>query len=256
MLTHAAVHSNTKAHTHTHKVLHLTTQPPYWDPFHLTLLTTLVSCGLIGPHQTASPVVCIPALFTPFPPTPTRSLLPPSTPSIPPALPHHSHVCLSLAFISPSLLNSTTGDPLMVPLLDINPYLPLYIFPCQQMICKRRLFLWRNMNDRVCWADRFLGLHGPQEAPEMHNFIYPSYTSLYNKHLQHSFTHEKHFLLLFALKCCCWISCFHQHTPTFLRTHLSGILSPSRRCLCDGCGRAGFSFPVGVRVSRWCTVPS
>lgn len=101
MLIHASRSQEHKG-AHMHRVLPETTQPPYWDPFHLSLLTTVVSCGFIGPHQTTSQNVCIPLpLARSHPP----SLLHPTHPlSIPPSLPqrHRSHVCLSLAFISPA----------------------------------------------------------------------------------------------------------------------------------------------------------
>lgn len=84
-----------------HTVLCETTQTPYWDPFHLSLLTTVVSCSLIGPHQTASLTlsVFLPCSLTTLPHSPTPSF-PPLT--YLPTHQHHPHVCLSLAFISPA----------------------------------------------------------------------------------------------------------------------------------------------------------
>lgn len=83
--------------SHMHTVLCETTQPPYWDPFHLSLLTTVVSCGLIGPHQTAS---LTSSVITRNPPSLAHCLL--SFSHSIPTHQHHTHVCLSLAFISPA----------------------------------------------------------------------------------------------------------------------------------------------------------
>lgn len=92
-----------------HVVLPETTQPPYRDPFHLPLLTTVISCGLIGPHQTTSHIVCIPSLLTrTLPP----SLTPPPIPSFHTSSPAPPTPFSCLPFISfhlSSLLNSTTG---------------------------------------------------------------------------------------------------------------------------------------------------
>lgn len=96
MLTHRAVHKK-GPDSHIHTVLCETTQPPYWDPFHLSLLTTVVSCGLIGPHQTAS---LTSSVITRNPPSLAHCLL--SLSHSIPTHQHHTHVCLSLAFISPA----------------------------------------------------------------------------------------------------------------------------------------------------------
>ena len=105
MLAHAAVHKS----SHMHKTLRETTQPPYRDPFHLSLLTTVVSCGLIGPHQTTSHITCIPFLLP-------RTLLHTPTHSFPLSFhtscstPPTPFSCLPfISFHLSSLLNSTTG---------------------------------------------------------------------------------------------------------------------------------------------------
>lgn len=104
-LTYTWTGSQTHKGSHMHKVLPETTQPPYQDPFHLLLLTAVISCGLIGPHQTTSHIVCIPSLLTRTLPYSLKYPFPPSlAPSIPPPMQHQHpfRVCLSLAFISPA----------------------------------------------------------------------------------------------------------------------------------------------------------
>lgn len=115
-------HLSTDACTcdHSHKTQRLThAQGPQRDHtasilcdfFHLCLLTTVVSCGLIGPHQTTSHVACILSLLTrtlpcSHTPTPSYPLSFHTSCSSPPT----PFSCLPfISFHLSSLLNSTTG---------------------------------------------------------------------------------------------------------------------------------------------------
>lgn len=112
--THTLTHVRTHVHSQTHKGSHMHRVLPettYRDPFHLPLLTTVISCGLIGPHQTTSHTssVFLP-LARSLPRTP--SLARPPVPFLHAASPAPPTPFSCLPFISfhlSSLLNSTTG---------------------------------------------------------------------------------------------------------------------------------------------------
>lgn len=139
----STTHHMGDTHTHTGQQTHTeTTHSMYADVFHLFLLTAVMSCGVIGRHQTTASIFCIPLRLTvPLPPSffrpPVLCFHTPTTPPPPPPPSQHqpSRVCLSLAFISSGVLSSSTGikagrfDGGGRPSAEIHIY-PFCTFPC------------------------------------------------------------------------------------------------------------------------------